>query len=552
MPVYSNSAIQQRLKAASKDNGGVPCVVCTVLSQMFIVKLERENVTIDQALSSFCSYLPVPLNKYCTSYLSKNGEKIIDAFFNYEAPDRICYALGACTNPQQCRLYPSSLPITEDFGSFFLEDTFPVDFENSIENWLEWIVKRFGDDHLPLDDIDNDYFSPAWKTLRGRDWRGRDCNDLDHLVYPGTIPSSGDRMFDSNCNGIYGINNVTGKPYEHELCNVEQRGVGLIGDSVGAHFAFPCTFYFPGPGVYDHFLYFAANEGDWPFTSHITGFRNDTTGLLDPDRKHPLPLDSIYLRMLERNRCVYNDFQNLAVNGADSVLSVHNLHALARNQKRDQPMLFFQMLIGDDICDSKDGKWTPPDKYEQAMLQNLDYLDQHLPKGSFVVNVGIIDGSVIYDVLHNQSYPFSPEPLQSANNVASYKEWWEFMICTRTVVCYGWMTPNATVRREATQHAFMLNDILKNITHTRSYNNFDMAYYDFPFVEMGIKIREQGLPFTALFEPFLGLHTTQHAVSILAGVLYNKIERDYGDKAFGPINPNNQKIVQLFSQNQNP
>ena len=40
-------------------------------------------------------------------------------------------------------------------------------------------------------------------TLRGTDWRGKDCNDFRDDVYPGRKPIDYDVEYDSNCNGIY-------------------------------------------------------------------------------------------------------------------------------------------------------------------------------------------------------------------------------------------------------------------------------------------------------------------------------------------------------------
>lgn len=39
-------------------------------------------------------------------------------------------------------------------------------------------------DHLPVVDLDSDRFSSI-ETLRGGDWRGKDCNDDNSEVYPG-------------------------------------------------------------------------------------------------------------------------------------------------------------------------------------------------------------------------------------------------------------------------------------------------------------------------------------------------------------------------------
>lgn len=45
----------------------------------------------------------------------------------------------------------------------------------------------------------------------------------------------------------------------------------------------------------------------------------------------------------------------------------------------------------------------------------------------------------------------------------------------------GWMTTNATLRKYTTDYAEMLSGLVKNVSLTHKYNNFDMHYFDFPF-----------------------------------------------------------------------
>lgn len=78
------------------------------------------------------------------------------------------------------------------------------------------------------------------QPARGTFWRGRDCCDWDFGAYPGRQPLNGDVTADYNCNGIWGVNPVTGTPWEDVLCkDFDSRGIIYVGDSVGAHFHFP-------------------------------------------------------------------------------------------------------------------------------------------------------------------------------------------------------------------------------------------------------------------------------------------------------------------------
>lgn len=82
--------------------------------------------------------------------------------------------------------------------------------------------------------------SLSLQAARGTFWRGRDCYDWDSDFYPGRQPLMGDVTADYNCNGIWGVDPATGKPWEDILCkNFDSRGIIYVGDSVGAHFHFP-------------------------------------------------------------------------------------------------------------------------------------------------------------------------------------------------------------------------------------------------------------------------------------------------------------------------
>lgn len=59
-------------------------------------------------------------------------------------------------------------------------------------------------EHLPMRDLDGDKFSTQ-ATLRGYDWRGKDCSPFNHNIYPGRKKYTGIKGTDFNCNGIHGV-----------------------------------------------------------------------------------------------------------------------------------------------------------------------------------------------------------------------------------------------------------------------------------------------------------------------------------------------------------
>ena len=67
-------------------------------------------------------------------------------------------------------------------------------------------------DHKPFFDDDGDMFS-NYESLRGSNWRGKDCDDNSNSVFPGRYDP--DVANDNNCNGIFGVDPNTNVPYEN-------------------------------------------------------------------------------------------------------------------------------------------------------------------------------------------------------------------------------------------------------------------------------------------------------------------------------------------------
>ena len=87
-------------------------------------------------------------------------------------------------------------------------------------------------------------------------------------------------------------------------------GIGVIGDSVGAHFSIPEKYvnvsYYNNKDNFNNFSWRVENEFDLPQKSGITGhIEGDNT-------------TSLYKYLVEHNRCNKNDYINLGVNGANS------------------------------------------------------------------------------------------------------------------------------------------------------------------------------------------------------------------------------------------
>lgn len=206
---------------------------------------------------------------------------------------------------------------------------------------------------------------------------------MSDLSYPGRM--TGSRVFDQDCNGIYGINNK-GKTYEELFCSQSKRfGVAVIGDSAGAHFSIPEKYFNASmihKTTYHDLLQRAADELDIPHESGYTG-NTKTVGYT----RH-----SFYKFAREWNLCNHNDYQNVAVNGGDSGNTWGNIPALKRVQSDDYPLIMFMELVGNDVCSKSFDGMTTVEHFKENILKLLNYLDKTVPPGSHLMILGLADG----------------------------------------------------------------------------------------------------------------------------------------------------------------
>lgn len=191
---------------------------------------------------------------------------------------------------------------------------------------------------------------------------------------------------------------------------------------------------------------------------------------------------SLYLKLFHRNRCNHRDYQNLAKNGADS-FDVNNilLKSLNRNKNTDQPALVFYSLVGNDVCNH----WhdfdhmTTPEQMRVNLQKTLDTLDKKLPKGSHVIVVGMVDGRVLYNNLHNRIHPIG-----KLRGDVTYSKFYDFLNCLDISPCYGWMNSNETVRNFTSDRAFALTAVMKDVVEKAKHESFDLFFLDNPFYEV--------------------------------------------------------------------
>ena len=195
---------------------------------------------------------------------------------------------------------------------------FDVNSKITLDEILDHIFNDFGDLHMPLFDPDRDGFSGDSDGLRGKWWRGEDTSPLEADIYPGRKPQNEDRVIDSNSNGVFGVDEH-GVAYERLYCdNHPPVGVAILGDSAGAHFSLPPSWFRPtefNEKTFNNLFMLLLNELDWPQLSWITGFKGNCWETGPKSWVEGKYVDSIYSRLVERNRCNLNDFINQANNG---------------------------------------------------------------------------------------------------------------------------------------------------------------------------------------------------------------------------------------------
>ncbi len=159
------------------------------------------------------------------------------------------------------------------------------------------------------------------------------------------------------------------------------------------------------------------------------------------------------------------------MNGGDSGNTRGNIHALSRNKDHDYPLIMFMELVGNDVCAKSFGSMTSTTEFKANVLQLLNYLDSTVPAGSHLMILGLADGELLYDNLHDSLHPLN----------VTYATVYDFLNCLKISPCWGWLNTNQTVRDFTTQRAQNLSKVYQQIiAEGYKFKNFDLVYYDFP------------------------------------------------------------------------
>ncbi|XP_072268294.1 acyloxyacyl hydrolase [Pyxicephalus adspersus] len=542
----------RKSQVSTKD---ISCIGCVLIVSIVEQLAQVHNSSTERAMELLCSYLPEKegLRGVCLLIVDLFGPEIV-RLLNYRLnADVICHTIKLCKSDSHqplCHLYKE--PKVGLRKSIKQAERLLQKSEYSIRKTTEVVssilfkvcslpvFKKICDaiaSSEPAEDFDQDNFS-MFPSLRGYHWRGRDCNDFDKSVYPGRRPEDWDALRDSNCNGIWGFDQKDGVPYEKKFCEgTDAKGIVVLGDSAAAHFHIPPAWVTPAQYSKDTFTNLAlaiSNEFDWPQFSMCTGFQNSTIGGWT---------QSLYLKLRDRNRCNHRDYQNISRNGGSSDNLKKYLRSLARNQETDKPLVVFYGLIGNDVCNSHADTirhMTTPGEMKADVMDDLQYLDTHLPNGSNVILMSLADGRFLWDTLHDRYHPIG-----QLNKDITYAQFYDFLSCLSINPCVGWMNKNETLRNLTTERAEQLSKVLQDIAASKTFAHFELHYYENLYQKVIAKWESLGRNPWELLEPVDGFHPDQVASAVGADLVWDEAMQTW-PSLFGKENPFNKEIIAIF------
>lgn len=89
-------------------NGGTTCATCAVLVGLAEQLTEIYNISVSDALSRFCSFLPSGFREGCEALVDTFGPVVIELLEKKETPDVVCLAIDLCEEEtgEVCHLFP--------------------------------------------------------------------------------------------------------------------------------------------------------------------------------------------------------------------------------------------------------------------------------------------------------------------------------------------------------------------------------------------------------------------------------------------------------------
>jgi len=519
-----------------KESDTASCAVCTILVGMSEQYADLHSVSIDDfIMNQFCTLFPDEIKAACTYVIKIAGPSIIHALTVTKSGDQVCRMTGACKESSKCTLWTNmnktTVTLSPDWSRYVEQDVFApfatVEGTNPLIELLKYL-KKIGDTKVPLMDNDGDHYTATMALARGTHWRGRDCNDLDAKIHPGrgVDPYPG-KAVDYNCNGISGKDPQTGKDWKEVLCaDTNELGVVVIGDSAGIFAQIPNEFATAADWnktTFSNIIPTWMDQGGHPQFSAYTGYT---------DEGYHGTVHSVYKYLLEKNRCNFRDYQNLAVSGAASGGTYDNAQLLSRNQTTDKPLLIIMELAANDVCF---GSGTAPEDFRKNILRILNWLDTVVPPGSHLVSLGTVNGTVIHEIMGEKTHPMGMK----------FNDFYDYLNCVGIDLCENYLTSNLTHILETAAKAEALNQVYREIFSNYTAKNYDFVHYEFPTEIIINNWKSMGGDPFDLISHVDGFHPSQNFNMLLGDYLWQNIMRDHPEWV-DKVNPNNDRIKQLF------
>lgn len=92
----------------------------------------------------------------------------------------------------------------------------------------------------------------------------------------------------------------------------------------------------------------------------------------------------------------------------------------------------FLELIGNDVCVKKLDDLRNVVDFKKNILRLLNYINDHVPKGSHLMILGLADGDILYDNLHDSLHPLN----------VTYDKVYDFLNCLKISPCWSWLNSN--------------------------------------------------------------------------------------------------------------
>ena len=111
-------------------------------------------------------------------------------------------------------------------------------------------------------------------------------------------------------------------------------------------------------------------------------------------------------------------------------------------------------------------KRTTVAEFEANILKTLSILDTNLPNGSHIVFVGLVDGRVLWDNMHNRTHPIG----------TTYECFYNYLNCLHISPCWVWMNSNESVRNEGSKRAAELSAVYSKIISEKFSPSFSFSF----------------------------------------------------------------------------